>query len=334
MNTSSKPERLVFLDGIKVFALLMVFALHTQRAALVTEPCHNAVFFYAARCCMPLFFMVNGSLILRRDTFEFSYYRRKLFGILRVLVFSGCFIGLYVFFFHHFPLRKALKEAAKGLLSYTPYAFLWFLYSFALVYTLLLVLFPWVKAHLQAVLCALAALCITLHLLSLFSIAHGGFFIQAAVTQRLRLWTWCFYFCLGRWLCTHCLHRFSARFLCISAAVLTAAVILWQYWLCFMQTGQIESSYLYDDPLIMLWSAALFLCFAALPRLSAWFAKFAPCSFGAFLIHGFLLDAFQLQSTVHGPVQSTLAWAGLVAASWLLSWGLNKVPYVREALRY
>lgn len=113
MNVSAqKTKRLPYLDGIKTFALLMVFALHTQRGSEVTAPCHDAVLFYAARCCMPLFFMVNGSLMLRRETFDFSYYKRKILGIARVLLLNGICIGVYVFVVHQFPIAKAVKLCA------------------------------------------------------------------------------------------------------------------------------------------------------------------------------------------------------------------------------
>lgn len=335
MNTSApKTKRLPYLDGIKTFALLMVFALHTQRGPEVTAPCHNAVLFYAARCCMPLFFMVNGSLMLRRETFDFPYYKRKMLGIARVLFLNGLCIGVYVLVVHQFPIAKAIKEMLKGFLSYTSYAYLWFLYSFALIYTLLLFCFDKIKKNLNIVLGLLGAVCLGTMLLSLVSIANGGFFVQAQVTQRLRLWTWLFYFCLGYKLSDLDVSRFSPRLIRGCAVVLTAVSIAWQYYLCFCVTGQIESNYLYDDIIVIAWSISLFLAFRVSPRVSEWFGKFAPYSFGAFLIHGFLLDAFQLQSAVNGPVQAGLMWAGLIAVCWALSWLLSHVPVVREMLRY
>ena len=331
---AQKTKRLPYLDGIKTFALLMVFALHTQRGPEVTAPCHDAVLFYVARCCMPLFFMVNGSLMLRREMFDFSYYKKKILGIARVLLLNGICIGVYVFVVHQFPIAKAVKEMLKGFLSYTSYAYLWFLYSFALIYTLLLFGFDWVKKNLNRVLVALGVVCLGVMALSLLSIAQGGFFVQERVTQRLRLWTWLFYFCLGYKVSTFDVSRWSPRLIRGCAAVLTVASTAWQYVLCFRVTGQIESNYMYDDVAIMVWSILLFLAFRVSPRVSAWFGKFAPYSFGAFLIHGFLLDAFQLQSAVNGPAQAGVMWAGLIVVCWVLSWLLSHVPVVREMLRY
>lgn len=334
MDTVKKQGRSVYLDGIKTFALFMVFALHTQRGEQVTDPCHDPVLFYAARCCMPLFFMVNGSLILRRESFLVSYYCKKVLGIARVLLINGICIGIYVFVVHQFPIAKAVKEMLKGFLSYTSYAYLWFFYSFVLIYTILLFGFSAIKKNLDKVLLAAGTVCIAVSILSLLSIAGGGFFVQERVTQRLRLWTWLFYFCLGYRLSTMEIPQWLSRWIGWLVLLLTGVSIGWQYWLCFCVTGQIESNYLYDDVIIIVWSAVLFLFFRMSPRLSAWFAKFAPYGFGAFLIHGFLLDAFQLQSVVEGPVQAGLMWAGLIAVCWGLSWLLSHVPVLRAALRY
>lgn len=334
MNQNRNPGRIAYLDGLKTFALLLVFALHTQRGPLVTDPCHNPVLFYAARCCMPLFFMVNGCLILHKEQFSFTYYKQKMLGILRALVISGVLVGIYVLVVHHFSFAKAFKEMLKGFLSYTPYAFLWFFYTFAILYTVLLLAFPWVKAHIKSIVAILALCCLAFWGASLYAIANGGFFVQEHITQRLRLWTWFLYFCLGYLLSTLDVSQFNAHFIRLAAALLTAACVGWQYWLCYHVTGQVESNYLYDDPLIIIWSALVFLAFMASPGLSAWFARFAKYSYGAFLLHGFLVDALQLQSAVHGPLASTFAWAALAVFCWACSWLFSKIPVLRQIFSY
>lgn len=334
MNQNSNPGRIAYLDGLKTFALLLVFALHTQRGPLVTDPCHNPVLFYAARCCMPLFFMVNGCLLLRKEQFSFTYYKQKMLGILRALVISGVLVGIYVLVVHHFSFAKAFKEMLKGFLSYTPYAFLWYFYTFAILYTVLLLAFPWVKAHMKTIVAILALCCLAFWGASLYSIANGRFFVQEHITQRLRLWTWFLYFCLGYLLSTLDVSRFNAHFIRLAAALLTAACVGWQYWLCYRVTGQVESNYLYDDPLIIIWSALVFLMFMVSPGLSVWFARFAKYSYGAFLLHGFLVDALQLQSAVHGPLASTAAWAALAVFCWACSWLFSKIPVLRQIFSY
>lgn len=331
---AEQKERITYLDAVKVFALLMVFALHTQRGELVTEPCKNAVFFYAARCGMPLFFMVNGSVMLRRESFTFPYYRRKLAGIVRVLIINGICIGGYVLLVHHVSPLVAAREMFKGFLSYTTYAYLWFLYSFALIYTILLFGFNRIKKNLNRFLGVLCVVCLAVSLCSLASVMRGGFFVQEAVTQRLRLWTWLFYFCLGYKLSLIRINQGLFRILRWAVPVLAVIAVVWQYLLCYQMTGQIESNCMYDDAVIMLYCSSIFLWFRISPCVSAHFARFQSCSFGAFLIHGFLIDAFELRSAASGPLQVGLLWACLVVVCWTLAWLLDRVPVAREILRY
>lgn len=327
-------SREIYLDGIKTFALLMVFALHTQRGVEVTDPCHNAVLFYAARCCMPLFFMVNGALMLRKETFTIDYFRKKLFGILRILVIWSVVTGLYYLLFHQAGLMQSVKEGLKSMLAYHHVNNLWFFITFALIYALLIPCLPLIKSRLKPLLIGLGAVCLLVDLGSLLSIANGGFFLQEAVNQRLRLWTWLFYFCLGYYLATLDVTRLRARSVFILGVVMTIICTVYQYVLCYIVTGQIESNYVYDSPLIMLWSAALFLCFRCSPRLAGVFARFAGPSFGAFLLHSYVVDALQLRRLVSGPVESTLAWLLLILGTWSASWLMGRIPVVRDAFRY
>ena len=334
MNENKQSGRVEYLDGIKTFALLLVFALHTQRGPLVTDPCHNPVLFYAARCCMPLFFMVNGALILRKDSFSFPYYKRKIFGIARALMFCGILIGIYVRLVHHFSVFKTLKEILKGFLSYTPYAFLWFFYTFAAIYTVLLFVFPWLKKNIRLVVGILAVCCLGWSAASLYSIANGGFFVQDMVTQRFRLWTWLFYFCLGYYLSTLDVRKWNPGIVRLLTLFMTAVCVGWQYWICYRVTGQIESNYMYDDLVIMIWSALIFVSFMQSPKTSSFMARFSKYSYGAFLVHGFIVDAFQIQSAVQGMFESTIVWIVLVAGCWILSWLLSKIPLIGRMFRY
>ena len=127
-----------YIDAIKVFALLMVFLLHTQRGVEVTDPCHNFVLFYGARCAMPLFFMVNGALILNKDTFTWEYYKVKVLNILRLLVLWGGVTFLYFLILVPVGWRQALKEGVKAILGYQWVINTWFFMTFIIIYTILL----------------------------------------------------------------------------------------------------------------------------------------------------------------------------------------------------
>ena len=88
MIAKQNPSREIYIDAIKTIALMLVFALHTQRS-LSTGICYNPILYYGARCCMPLFFMVNGALIIRKTEFGIQYYLKKTINIIKLLVVWG-----------------------------------------------------------------------------------------------------------------------------------------------------------------------------------------------------------------------------------------------------
>lgn len=347
--------RIAYLDAVKVIALALVFALHTQRGVEVTDPCHNFIFFYAARCSMPLFFMVNGALILNKKSLTRAWYMKKLFNTVRILFIWGIVtIGYYLIYMRE-GLFEAVKNGLKVMLAYHWVINLWFLVTFMLIYTVLLFSFDAVKKHIHAVTGILGAVCVCIDLLSMINISKGGFFIQDAVNQRLRLWTWMFYFCLGyelsqvrlpektgeEWMSAELSATIPVSEWKVlpytvlrMTAVMTLAGTAWQYYVCWGKTGQIESNYMYDSIVIILWCACVFLLFRVSDRVSRFFAKFIGPSFGAFLLHSYFIDALNLRAVPKTHGQAFLIWACLVAGCWILSYLLGKVPYVRRMLAY
>ena len=186
-----------YIDAIKVFALLMVFLLHTQRGVEVTDPCHNFVLFYGARCAMPLFFMVNGALILNKDTFTWEYYKVKVLNILRLLVLWGGVTFLYFLILVPVGWRQALKEGVKAILGYQWVINTWFFMTFIIIYTILLFGFNFIKQNIMKIVGILLCICVIIEIISIVRIFKGGFFIQDYINQRFRFWTWFFYFGLG-----------------------------------------------------------------------------------------------------------------------------------------
>ena len=333
MCRSQSKTRELYLDAIKVFALLMVFLLHTQRGVEVTDPCHNFVLFYLGRCAMPLFFMVNGTLILSKETFTFEYYKKKVSKIIRLLFLWGCVTIGYYLIVMRTGIFEAVKNGLKVMLAYHWVINLWFFITFILIYTLLLFCFDWVKTHITQCVVVLFVVCVVIESISVVNIFHGGFFIQEFINQRLRLWTWCFYFCLGFLLKSMTFKKLDKGILAFSTVVFTVVSIVWQYYLCWFKTEQIESNYMHDDLLIIVWSIGIFLCFRYFEVL--WkLSVFANISFGAFLMHSYFIDAWNLRALPHNGLESIGVVVLLTAGTFVLSYYLNKIPVVKKLFQY
>lgn len=331
-----------YIDGIKVFALAMVFALHTQRGVLETDPCHNFAFFYFARCAMPLFFMVNGYLILSKTEFTFEYYKKKILNMIRLLLIWGIIGFFYYLILHGTSFMEAAKNGFKIFLAYHWVSNMWFFITFGILYTILLFAFQFVKKNIKTLTIIFGIICIIIDIISVVCIMKGGFFIQANVTQRLRLWTWCFYFMFGYIVGNikiEDIKLFKTRHAAIitittASIVLSVITIIWQYWLCWIKTGQIESNYVYDNIFIILWSLCLFLFFKYHRRISDYLAGFVKESFGAFLIHSFIIDYMNLRALPSNAIEAFLVWVLILVGTFALSHLLQKIPVVKYAFKY
>lgn len=76
------------IDLLKALCMIAVVGLHSQRS-LILGTVNNEVLYYLSRFAMPCFFMINGYLILNRDDFTFTYYKRKIVNMIRVLISGG-----------------------------------------------------------------------------------------------------------------------------------------------------------------------------------------------------------------------------------------------------
>ena len=74
------------IDLIKILACFFVVALHTQRNYQL-ELIHNPILYYISRCAVPLFLMVNGYLLLKKERIDYKYVFHKIKNILIVILF-------------------------------------------------------------------------------------------------------------------------------------------------------------------------------------------------------------------------------------------------------
>ncbi|WP_320911895.1 acyltransferase family protein [Eisenbergiella porci] len=145
MKGIQTKARIASLDLAKIIAMLGVIALHTQRC-LSTGVLYNPVLYYGSRFCMPVFFMINGYLILGKSDFGFIYYKKKIFNIIRILIIWSAFGFFYSLLLKGDSLYLALRNTAKVLIGHYIVP-TWFLFTFVVIYTILLFGFNRIKKN-------------------------------------------------------------------------------------------------------------------------------------------------------------------------------------------
>lgn len=319
------------IDLLKALCMVAVVGLHSQRSSILGTV-NNEVLYYLSRFAMPCFFMINGYLILNRDDFTFTYYKRKIVNMIRVLISGGGITFVYSLIFMKTSIGKAGYNALKCVLGYYVIPF-WWIFTFAIIYTILLFAFQQIKMHIRQILIFLIVICLALDAWSMVEIFTGkGYFIQASVSQRFRIWTWLMYFCLGYFLGTIPKYKKNSIYMLLGTAAISVIAVKLQVYLCKDYLGRINSEYLYDNIILIAWASMIFWLFLNWNKeLKKPVRNFCRDSFGVFLLHEFFLEGLGLTEKFTGAIQSACLLLGLIAVCWgltsLIKLVLRKTPY-------
>lgn len=177
-------QREVGIDLLKSISILGVIALHTQRS-LTTGVCYNPILYYLGRFGMPVFFMVNGYLILKRDSFDISYWKRKVLNIVRVLFIWGVVNAIYyAIAYGQISIKQLVWNAGKSVLAHGIVPF-WFLLTFIILYTIVLVVgIDRIKRNFNIITLLLGGVCILFDIASIVSICGGGGTLYKIISRK------------------------------------------------------------------------------------------------------------------------------------------------------
>lgn len=309
------------MDFLRLIATIAVVGLHSVRKCADMTALHTAAF-YALQFAVPVFFMCSGYFMLNRASISWRSLGRKLLGLLRVAVFWE----IVLLFTNPISSWSSMRWQPMGW-------HLWFLGALAGVYlltpaTLWLLRRKGTRA-LVGMLCALGAVCVALHTITLFT----GSPWYNDIPQYLLLWDWMFYYLLG--LAMRRIEPWLRRHISLplNAVLLAAAMLadLFGHHL-LVQRYDIMPQLYYDTPVKMLYCLLLFALIHRLdlrPRLAKIVAALEPLSMGCFLIHPFvqrLVFEFVPQPASLGAF---VWWWILCAVSFALSWFFHRFAFSR-----
>ena len=312
---NSKMGRNVGIDLAKALATLGVVTLHFvgPRAGSV-----NAALYLMGSFSIPIFVMCNGYFVLNKHAVNWTYAVWKAFDLL-ALVILWCVVNWALFAMarrdlgiwgvltplHDF-LASAMQRGDDSILWY-----LWVLAGLELSAPVVVDArnrFGW-----QPLLVVLALICLSVDVASILAEVHGGIAVQSCVPQPLRVWTWLFYYCLGGALGSRCVLKRStrqsaARLLVMLAFGTLMGVLLWGYGVRWCLLGMDKAEYLYDDPLVALFSISLLLlcdvgCMGTIDGRASWaIARVSAAGLGIYVlqvpVRAFQRHFYQLENPI------------------------------------
>ena len=203
-----RKYRNINLDLLKVLACVGVVLLHTTMGGFKETGSWNLLtyLYYLGTYSIPLFFMVNGYLLLGKREITYSYILQKVKWVL-ITVSSWTFI---VWLFKRDFTENLIKKIVGSLIQKGYFFQFWFFGSLILIYLCLPVLKKILnsKRRYFYILSLLAVIGLIFELTNIVLQMP----IQTYVIQTFRLWTWFFYYLLGGYIAQFTMEELKSRF--------------------------------------------------------------------------------------------------------------------------
>lgn len=330
-----RKVRNINLDLLKVLACVGVVLLHTTMGGFKDTGSWNLLtyLYYLGTYSIPLFFMVNGYLLLGKREITSHYILQKVKWILITVSSWNIIVWLFKRDFTVNPIKKIV-----GSLIQKGYFFqFWFFGALILIYLCLPILSKFLNSK-RRYLYILALLIVIGFIVELANI----FFqrpLQTHVMQTFRLWTWFFYYILGGYLAQFNVDNLKYRFknwmkIVSMLLVLISPIIL--FFLAKNTYHNLFAEYFYDILFVKFTSLGIFLMVLTLSlneNGSKWIVSLSNQTMGVFVIHTYVMKIWE--KLIAFSFTGAYLWFAIftLSISFIVIGILMRIPYLNRIVK-
>lgn len=330
-----RKYRNINLDLLKVLACVGVILLHTAMGGFKETGSWNfsTYLYYLGTYSIPLFFMVNGYLLLGKREITYSYILQKVKWILITVSSWSAIVWLFKRDFTANPIKKII-----GSLIQKGYFFqFWFFGALILIYICL----PILKKFLNSKRSYLYILSILLVIGLIFELTNIVLQmpIQTYVLQTFRLWTWLFYYILGGFIAQFDIDTIKNRFKRWMKVVVVLLFLISPLILFFIAKTayhNLFAEYFYDILFVKVVSLGIFLTILTLTlneKRNEWIVSLSNQTMGVFIIHTYIMKVWE-KLFGFSFVGSYLLFAIFtLSVSFIIVGMLMKIPYFNRIVK-
>ena len=330
-----KKIRNINLDLIKIIACIGVVLLHTTISGFKETGRWNysSYLYYLGTYSIPLFFMVNGYLLLGKSKITYPYILHKIKWVLITVSSWTVIIWLLKRDFTINPIKKILASLIqKG------YFFqFWFFGSLILIYLCLPILKKYLHSK-RSYLYFLSVLTIIGLIFELTNILLQ-MPVQVYVIQTFRLWTWFFYYILGGFLAQFNLDTLKKCFRSWMKKI-TVVLLFASPLILFVLARNIHhnlfAEYFYDILFVKLTSLGIFLTIFSLSlheNGSKWIVSLSNQTMGVFIIHTYIMKLWERIFGFNFVGAYLLFALFTLSVSFIIVGMLMKIPYFNRIVK-
>ena len=327
--------RNINLDLIKVLACIGVVLLHTTMIGFKDTGSWNllAYLYYLGTYSIPLFFMVNGYLLLGKSNITYSYILQKVKWILIIVSSWTTIIWLLKRDFTVNPIKKIVGSLLqKGYFSQ-----FWFFGALILIYLCL----PVLKKILNSKRKYLYILSCLIAIGLMFELANIilQMPLQSYVIQTFRLWTWFFYYILGGLVAQfdkEIIKKCFKRWMKVVAVLLLLISPVILFFLAKTIYHNLFAEYFYDILFVKIVSLGTFLTvltFDLNTDKNRWIIYLSNQTMGVFVIHTYVMKVWEKLVGFSFAGAHLLFLIFTLSVSFIVVGILMKIPYFNRIVK-
>ena len=330
-----RKYRNINLDLLKVLACVGVVLLHTTMDGFKETGSWNLLtyLYYLGTYSIPLFFMVNGYLLLGKREITYSYILQKVKWIL-ITVSSWTFI---VWLFKRDFTENLIKKIVGSLIQKGYFFQFWFFGSLMLIYICL----PILKKFLNSKRSYLYILSVLLVIGLIFELANIVLQmpIQTYVIQTFRLWTWFFYYVLGGYIAQFTMKELKSRFknwMKIVSILLFLISPLILFFIAKTAYHNLFAEYFYDTLFVKVSTLGIFLTILTLTlneKRNEWIVSLSNQTMGVFIIHTYIMKVWEKLFGFNFVGAYLLFALFTLSVSFIIVGMLMKIPYFNRIVK-
>lgn len=330
-----RKYRNINLDLLKVLACVGVVLLHTTMSGFKETGSWNLLtyLYYLGTYSIPLFFMVNGYLLLGKREITYSYILQKVKWIIITVSSWSVIVWLFKRDFTVNPIKKIVGSfIQKG------YFFqFWFFGALILIYICL----PVLKKFLNSKRSYLYIISVLLVIGLIFELTNIVLQmpVQTYVIQTFRLWTWFFYYILGGFIAQFdkdiIKNRFK-RWMKVIVVLLFLVSPLILFFLAKTTYYNFFAEYFYDLLFVKVVSLGIFLTIFSLALNqdnNKWIIVLSNQTMGVFIIHTYIMKVWEKLIGFSFLGAYLLFAIFTLSVSFIIVGMLMKIPYFNRIVK-
>ncbi|MDS8433997.1 acyltransferase family protein [Streptococcus pneumoniae] len=330
-----RKNRNINLDLLKVLACVGVVLLHTTMGGFKETGSWNllAYLYYLGTYSIPLFFMINGYLLLGKREITYLYILQKVKWIL-ITVSSWSFI---VWLFKRDFTTNPIKKIVGSLIQRGYFFQFWFFDALILIYLCLPILRQFLNSK-RSYLYSLSLL-MTIGLIFELSNILLQMPIQTYVIQTFRLWTWFFYYLLGGYIAQFTIEEIESRFknwmkIVSILLLLISPIIL--FFIAKTIYHNLFAEYFYDTLFVKVSTLGIFLTILMLTlneNRRESIVSLSNQTMGVFIIHTYIMKVWEKVLGFNFVGAYLLFALFTLSVSFIIVGMLMKIPYFNRIVK-